>query len=127
MKPITTIVGVLGRKETKEINKDISVTNFSIAVNELVKNENETGKWDRKTHWYNIEAWNSKSKVIEKHVAVGQLIAVKAIIENNLSSKDPKYQGQIKFIAEQITFEKPKEKEANSTSQANFTNDDIAF
>lgn len=127
MKPTTTIVGILGRKETKEINNDISVTNFSIAVNELVKNENETGKWDRKTHWYNIEAWNAKSKLIEKHVNVGQLIAVKAIIENNLSSKDPKYQCQIKFIAEQISFDKTKEKESVVNSQTNFTTDDIAF
>ena len=116
--PVTTIVGRLGTKETTIFNENKRVTNFSIAVNNYVNNE-ETGDLEKKTHWFQIEAWDSKSKVIENHISKGQLIAVRVEILNNLSSSDPKYKGRIKFVTNGISFQPEK--------KTNFTASDIDF
>lgn len=124
MKPTTTIVGRLGHKETRKISDSIEVTNFSIAINDLYKNHE--GQYEAKTHWFNIEAWGPKSKIISNHIKIGQHIAVNVIIETNLSSADPKYQGRIRFIAESISFD-AKKSNLSMEEQVRFTAEDIAF
>lgn len=124
MKPITTIVGRLGKKNTVNVGEH-TVTNFSVAVNELIRNED--GSYDKKTHWYNIEAWNAKAKVIENHVSIGQFVAITATIENNLSSSDPKYVGQIKFVADGISYNPSRDGVENTDKKPMFTTDEIPF
>lgn len=104
MKPTTVIVGRVGKNEKKEIGEN-TVSNVSIAVDEYFRSENEESKSRIITHWYNIEAWNSKSKIFENHIKIGQLVAVKVKIENNLHSKNQDKKHEIKFIVETVNFQ----------------------
>ena len=55
-----TVSGNLGQApEIKEVN-GTKVANFSIAVNENYRDK--SGERQSKTHWYNVEAWDGKSK-----------------------------------------------------------------
>ncbi len=119
MKPTTVIVGRVGRKETKKIG-DHTVSNLSLAVNEYIHDEKEEGGGRLVTHWYNIEAWNAKSKIIENHIEKGQLVAIKVVIENNLHSKDEKRKYDLKFIADSISFNFEKK-------NTSLTTEDIPF
>lgn len=51
------LIGKLGRDaETRFVNDKSSVTNFSIATDHQYKDKND--KWETKTTWHNIVAWN---------------------------------------------------------------------
>lgn len=83
-----TVSGNLGQApEIKDVN-GTKVANFSVAVNE---NYRKNGEMVKNTHWFNVEAWDGKPKVIngknvpsgvvtniiEKHLNVGSTVYVR--------------------------------------------------
>tara|TARA_B100000902_G_C27119211_1_gene817753 strand:- start:190 stop:651 length:462 start_codon:yes stop_codon:yes gene_type:complete len=80
-----TVSGNVGQApEIKEVN-GTKVANFSIAVNENYRDK--SGEQQKKTHWYNVEAWDGKpkdgkasgvvSRIIEPHLGVGSTVYVR--------------------------------------------------
>ena len=131
-----TVSGNIGQvPEIKDVN-GVKVANFSVAVNENYRDKQ--GESQKKTHWYNVEAWDGKSKdgkpsgvvtnIIQPHVGVGSTVYVRGFPQ--IDSWDDKETGQkrsgfkikIAGMSSQIRLAGSKpENGANGSPKANST------
>ena len=81
------LVGNLGRDpETRHLDKDVAVSNFSLATT-----ENYTAKTGEKvsnTEWHNIVAWRGLAEVVEKYVKKGSQLYIEGRLRTNSYEKD---------------------------------------
>lgn len=96
-----TLIGSLGKDaETKSINKNSTVTKFSLATSRGVQQPDKT--WKEYTTWHNITAFNFTKSVTDE-LTKGTKIFIEGRQENN-SYKDKdgvqKYSSEV--IAEKI-------------------------
>lgn len=76
------LIGHLGEapKVTK-LNNGRSVANFSIATNEVYKN-NE-GQKVEETTWHKLVAWGKQAEIVEKYTKKGSEIAIEGRLTNH--------------------------------------------
>ena len=81
------LVGNVGRDpETRHLDKDVAVSNFSLATT-----ENYTAKTGEKvsnTEWHNIVAWRGLAEVVEKYVKKGSQVYIEGRIKTRNYEKD---------------------------------------
>ncbi len=126
-----TVSGNLGQApEIKEVN-GTKVANFSIAVNENYRDK--SGERQSKTHWYNVEAWDGKSRdgkasgvvtnIIEPHLNVGSTVYVRGFPQIDTYEQEgvskKAFKIKIAGMSSQIRLAGSKPQDgANGTSQA---------
>jgi len=65
-----TLIGRVGQDPTvKYISDATQVSNFSVAYTEKYKDQPQTT-------WFNVQAWNSLSKIVQDQVKKGDLITI---------------------------------------------------
>ena len=65
-----TLIGRVGQDPTvKHISNETQVSNFSVAYTEKYKDQSQTT-------WFNIQAWNGLSKIVQEQVKKGNLITI---------------------------------------------------
>ena len=81
------LVGNVGRDpETRHLDKDVAVSNFSLATT-----ENYTAKTGEKvsnTEWHNIVAWRGLAEVVEKYVKKGSQLYIEGRLRTRNYEKD---------------------------------------
>ena len=92
--------------ELKYINENMSVTNFSVAVDRKVKAGEE-----KKTDFINCTAWNKQGEFIEKYFSKGQEIAIVGRLEVNNYEKDGERKTSVYVVVEEVEFVGSKKKE----------------
>lgn len=80
-----SILGRVGKIDTKHLQSGTSVTNLSIVTTKkFVKN----GQKEEKVTWHNVTLFSKLSDIAEKYVSVGDLLYIHGEMENQ------KYTGQ---------------------------------
>jgi single-strand DNA-binding protein len=81
------LIGRLGKDpETKVINSDVSVTNFTLCTSEKYKND--TGNMVEKVEWHNIVAWRKLAEICSKYLKKGSLIYLEGKLVTDQYEKD---------------------------------------
>ncbi len=74
-----TILGRVGKIETKTTQAGIKITNVSMVTSKkFVKNGEKT----EKVTWHNVTLFNKLAEIAEKYVAVGDLLYVQGEMDN---------------------------------------------
>jgi len=65
-----TLIGRVGQDPTVKVISDTAqVSNFSVAYTEKYKDQPQTT-------WFNVQAWNSLSKIVQDQVKKGDLVTI---------------------------------------------------
>ena len=84
-----------GDPETRKLENDAQVTNFSIATTKKWKNK--AGEKKEDTQWHNIVLWGGLSKIAEKYVKKGDKLYIEGeIVNRQYDDKD----GNKRYITE---------------------------
>jgi single-strand DNA-binding protein len=88
LKNKVTLVGNMGDAATvKNIGADKKVANFSLATNEVTKNEK--GERSTETQWHRLKAWGKVAEIIEKYTKKGSELMVEGkLIYSSYQDKD---------------------------------------
>ena len=81
-----TVIGNIGRIETKEVSPGKTVTNFSVAVSDRWKDKN--GEQQEQTEWIKCTAWNKTAEVIGDRCVVGSQVGVIGSLRTRKYEKD---------------------------------------
>jgi single-strand DNA-binding protein len=74
-----TVLGRVGKIDTKTTSSGVKITNCSIVTSKkFVKNGEKT----EKVTWHNITLFNKLSEIAEKYVSVGDLLYVQGEMDN---------------------------------------------
>lgn len=111
-----SIIGHVGRAETKDVNGK-KVCNFSVAVNDK----------DVAT-WFDCGAWGKTAEICEKYLTKGKLVYVEGKLQvKDYTTKEGAKSKRVSIMVNQVTFlsKNENEKEEESTKESSF--DDIPF
>jgi single-strand DNA-binding protein len=88
LKNKVTLVGNMGDAAViKSFGEDKKVANFSLATNEVFKNEK--GERNTETQWHKLVAWGKVADIIEKYTKKGSEIMVEGkLIYRTYQDKD---------------------------------------
>lgn len=98
----TIMIGrLVANAETKEVNKENTVTRFDLAVNRPYKNkEGET-----EADFFKVVAWNKLGENVAKYVSKGDQVAVEGRLETRNYEDDKGFKRYVtEIIAENVTF-----------------------
>jgi len=103
-----TLIGSLGKDcEVKTLNKNSTVTKFSIATARSVQQQDKT--WKEYTTWHNITAFN-QNKNLTDQLTKGTKIFIEGRQENSTyTDKDGNKKNNSEVIAEKIILFNTKE------------------
>lgn len=92
------LIGHVGQEpEIKTFDGGKKVVNFTLATNEVYKNEK--GEKVEQTEWHRVSAWGKVADIIEKYVTKGKEIAIEGKLTHR--SYDDK-NGEKRFITEVV-------------------------
>ena len=92
------LIGHVGQEpEIKTFDGGKKVVNFTLATNEVDKNEK--GEKVEQTEWHRVSAWGKVADIIEKYVTKGKEIAIEGKLTHR--SYDDK-NGEKRFITEVV-------------------------
>ena len=96
-----SLIGNLGvDPEVKETDGGKTLARFSLATNEVYKDNN--GKKITETQWHNLVVWGAQAKTAQKYLKKGSEIAVDGkLIHRNYEDKD----GVKRYVTEIIVNE----------------------
>lgn len=98
MKNKVQLIGHVGQEpEIKTFDGGKKVVNFTLATNEVYKNEK--GEKVEQTEWHRVSAWGKVADIIEKYVTKGKEIAIEGKLTHR--SYDDK-NGEKRFITEVV-------------------------
>ena len=85
-------VNLIGRvgstPEKKDVGNGYTLTRFSIATNESLK-DNKTGEWKKLTTWHNVYAWGKTAERMCVQLDKGSEVAVEGkLVVKSYESKD---------------------------------------
>lgn len=108
---------VMGRlvadPELRHTDSDISVTNFTLAVE---RSYVKTGS-DRQTDFIDIIAWRGTADFVCKYFRKGQLVAVQGSIQTRAyTDKDGNKRKAVEIVATNVHFAEPKRDEKTDES-----------
>ncbi len=83
------LIGRVGNTpEKKEVGNGYTLTRFSIATNESLK-DNATGEWKNLTTWHNVYAWGKTAERMCMQLAKGSEVAIEGkLVVKSYESKD---------------------------------------
>ncbi len=103
-----TLLGRVGKIDTKTTQTGVKITNISMVTNKkYVKN----GEKVEKTTWHNVTAFNKVSEIAEKYVAVGDLLYIQGEMESQKYTGHDGVEKTKNFIIAQTLQLMPKAKE----------------
>ncbi len=111
------LIGNLGRDpETRYLDNNRVVTNFSLATSETFTDKNGEKKTD--TEWHRIELWDNLAKIAEKYLKKGSQVFVEGKIKSeSWKDKDGNEKTGIKIRGISITLlGSPRNSETNTPS-----------
>ena len=104
----TIVIGRLGRDpETREISSGVSVTGFSVAVNEKWKNK--SGETQEHTEWYKIQAWGSQGDFVGRYLKQGDLVYVEGRMRTRQYDRDGTTVYHTDLNADRVTALTPRD------------------
>lgn len=115
-----TILGRVGKIETRTIQSGMKISNISIVTSKkFVKN----GEKQEKVTWHNVTLFNKLAEIAEKYVAVGDLLYVQGEMDNQKYT-DANGQERTKFflIGHDLKL-MPKSKEHKAAPKEDFGNE----
>lgn len=74
-----TVLGRVGKIDTKTTSSGVKITNCSIVTS---KKFTKNGQKEEKVTWHNITLFNKLSEIAEKYVSVGDLLYVQGEMDN---------------------------------------------
>lgn len=94
-------MGNLGASpEVKNVADNKKVARFSVATNEVYKNEK--GEKVQETYWHQVVAWGKLAGIVEKFLQKGSEVAIEGKLTNrSYTDKD----GQKRYITEVVANE----------------------
>lgn len=109
------LVGNLGKEpELRHMPSNTDVCNFSLATNEVWKDNN--GEQKKHTEWHNITAWGSKASACSKYLKKGSKVQIIGHIRSrSWEDKSGKTRYEKDVILDNVIF-------LDSTSQAQVNN-----
>ncbi len=83
------LIGRVGNTpEKKEVGNGYTLTRFSIATNESLK-DNATGEWKKLTTWHNVYAWGKTAERMCMQLTKGSEVAIEGkLVVKSYESKD---------------------------------------
>lgn len=75
-----TLLGRVGKKDTKTLRNGGEVTTLSIATSK--KNKDSNGQYQEHTTWHNVNCFSKLSEIANKYVHVGDLVFVQGEIQH---------------------------------------------
>lgn len=130
-----TLLGRIGKKDTKEIKNGSTMTNLYIATSRKYKDSQ--GDSQVVTTWHNVNFFNKLSDIVSKYAHVGEMVYIEGEINNKQITKGER-EGQwvysvtgneIKFIPtnkKKSDSDDPKPQD-KSLPEAEFHDDMIPF
>lgn len=86
--------------EVKNVADNKKVARFSVATNEVYKNEK--GEKVQETYWHQVVAWGKLAGIVEKFLQKGSEVAIEGKLTNrSYTDKD----GQKRYITEVVANE----------------------
>lgn len=86
--------------EVKTVADNKKVARFSVATNEVYKNEK--GEKVQETYWHQVVAWGKLAGIVEKYLQKGSEVAIEGKLTNrSYTDKD----GQKRYITEVLANE----------------------
>lgn len=123
-----TLMGRIGKKDTKELKNGGSMTNLYLATSR--KYTDSKGDQQVITVWHNVNFFNKLADVVKKYAHVGDLVYIEGEINNKqMVNGDNPGQWHYSVTGSEIKFiptGKKKTEESNN-SQENFEDNDIPF
>lgn len=74
-----TLIGRVGKIETKTVSTGTKISNISIVT---TKKYTKNGQKEEKVTWHNVTAFQKLAEIAEKYVNVGDLLYVQGEMEN---------------------------------------------
>lgn len=106
------ISGNLGKDpELKQINSDLKVCSFSVAVSKKVKGEDVTT-------WFNVQTWNKLAEISEKYLKKGSKVLVQGELQIEEYEKDGVKKQAVKINATTMEMLSSKDEAATSAPKA---------
>lgn len=103
-----TLVGRVGKIETKTTSTGMKVTNISIVTSKrYVKNGEKT----EKVTWHNVTAFQKLAEIAEKYVNIGDLVYIQGEMENQKYSTQDGQERMKHFIIANTIQMFPRSKE----------------
>lgn len=98
------LIGRLGKDpETKTLENNLSVSNFSIATSESYK-DRTTGEKKEVTEWHSIVAWRGLSEIVQKYLHKGDQVYIEGKLCTRSWEKDGITRYTTEVIAENLTM-----------------------
>jgi single-strand DNA-binding protein len=125
-----TVLGRVGKIDTKTTSTGTKITNISIVTSKkFVKN----GEKQEKATWHNVTAFQKIAEIAEKYVNVGDLLYIQGEMDNQkYTTQDGQERTKHFIVAHQLQL-MPKTKEHQSQApkdnsyQANIEDDEIPW
>jgi single-strand DNA-binding protein len=120
---VIVIAGRVGNKMDLKPVGESNVINFSVAVKEFVKKEEQTT-------WHDVECWGKLAEFVNQYVNVGDTAIVHGKLKKQQYEKDGVKQYRVKIHAQKIDWvpkssgDKPQ---SNGNVKSDITHDDIPF
>ena len=124
-----TILGRVGKIDTKTTSNGVKITNCSIVTS---KKFTKNGEKQEKVTWHNVTLFNKLAEIAEKYVSVGDLLYVQGEMENQkYTTQDGQERVKHFIIANELKL-MPKTKEHGTAPKEKsyeeaFVDDDCPF
>lgn len=125
-----TVLGRVGKIDTKTTSSGVKITNCSMVTS---KKFTKNGQKEEKVTWHNVTLFSKLAEIAEKYVNVGDLLYVQGEMENQkYTTQDGQERVKFFIIAHELKL-MPKSKEHKPESKADdhidpsFIDDDLPF
>ena len=98
------IIGNLTRDpELKEFGNDRLVLNFSVAVNDSVRDPNDNTKYLKTVDYFNVTVWGKRANTLNRFLKKGTTVYVNGkLTADNYVGKDGKNKTSLKIMANDV-------------------------
>lgn len=124
-----TLVGRVGKIETKTVSSGTKISNISIVTS---KRYTKDGEKQEKVTWHNVTAFQKLAEIAEKYVNVGDLIYIQGEMENQKYMDSTGQERMKHFIIAHTIQMFPRAKEHTAAPKASvqdesFIDDDVPW
>ena len=128
-----TLIGHVGKKETKDLKNGGEVTVISLATSKKYKDS--TGQAQEQTTWHNVFCFSKLSDIAKKYVHVGDVVAIVGEIQNKKIDSGERagqhaysiHANEIKFIPKGKPVQQTNNNQTKSLADAHMSEDEIPF
>lgn len=103
------ISGNIGRDpELRQTSSGTSILNFSVAVNDRVKNQ-RTGEWEDRPNWIGCVLFGKRAESLGKHLAKGTKVAIEGKLRWSQWEHDGQKRSKIEVVVDEIELMSQKQ------------------